>query len=71
MTSTEIAHEQDYEKRHGSPRQRRTPTPIFPPEGMCFLCHEEPVLPEESFGLKCSITSDLAWVEMQLMGYAR
>jgi len=60
-TSTEIAHDRDYYGPDPMRRQRRPV--ILPPKGMCFQCHREPVLPGESFGLKCSIAADLSWVE--------
>lgn len=63
--SSEIAHAEDYDRRHGSPRPRIRSGEFHPPQGMCFLCHREPVLPGQSFGLQCSIAADLSWVEGQ------
>lgn len=62
--SSEIAHDLDY---YGPrPLGRKARITIHPPAGMCFQCHREPVIPGESFGLKCSIAADLSWVEGQL-----
>lgn len=65
--SSEIAHAEDYRRRHASPRPLQSGRRLVnhPPQGMCFLCHREPVLPGQSFGLQCSIASDLSWVEGQ------
>lgn len=59
--SSEIAHDLDYYGPRPLGRTRRNV--ILPPAGMCFLCHNEPVLPGESFGLQCSIKADLSWLE--------
>ena len=67
QTSVDIAHAADYAQRHGSPRKTdRSASMPRPPAGQCFECHSEPVLPGQSFGLKCSIRADLNWVEGQM-----
>lgn len=68
MTSTEIAHEADYQARHGNPQPRDAHSfdgCILPPPGMCFTCHAAPTIKGSIECLQCSIAAELRWVGYQ------